>query len=99
MARKPRVPAWQPADYHPVHDIEALKALALGKASEGQQVRALKWILEQACQTYELSFRSDADGGDRETAFAEGKRHVGMQIVKLINLSPALVAKLRETNG
>lgn len=61
----------------------AIKALAAGNANEGQQQRALKWIIETLCGTYDLSFRPD----DRETVFAEGKRFVGMQIVKQMKLT------------
>lgn len=82
-----------PAPYDPDGaDTMAIKALFAGNASEGQQKRALKWIIEQACGTYDLSFRPGADG-ERETAFAEGKRHVGLQLVKHIN-GPVPTTKL-----
>lgn len=93
--RKPRTPSWTPARYD-VRDIQAVQAVFNGVADAAQQRRALDWVINSAAETYELSFRSDADGGDRETAFSEGKRHVGMQVVKLINMPPALVAKLRD---
>lgn len=80
-------------------DIEAVKALAKGEARPDQQVRALEWIIKTAAGTYEMSFRSDADGGERETAFAEGRRFVGLQLVKLINLPPKVVAAMRDKNA
>ena len=95
---KKRDPAWLPARYD-VTDIYALQAVFHGTADAAQQRRALDWIINTAAETYELSFRSDDAGGDRESAFAEGKRHVGMQIVKMINMPPALAAKLRSENG
>lgn len=98
MARKPREAAWRPVDYTQA-DIYALKALQEGKADPAQQRRALDWIVNTAAGTYELSFRSDADGGERETAFAEGRRFVGLQVVKLVNMSPGIVAKLGDKNG
>jgi hypothetical protein len=73
---------WHPAPYEDA-DVYAIKALAAGKASEGQQQRALNWIINVACATYDLSFRPESD---RETVFAEGKRHVGMQLVKLTKI-------------
>lgn len=76
-------------------DVLALKALAAGVANEGQQRRALDWIVNRAAQTYDLSYRSDADGGDRETAFAEGRRFVGLSAVKLINM-PAMMLDAME---
>ena len=98
MARKPRDPAWMPVAYD-VREIEAVKALARGEATVVQQQVALKWLIETACGTYDLSYRSDGDGGERETAFAEGRRFVGLQMVKLINLAPKLVAAMRDNNG
>lgn len=91
---KKRDPAWLPARYD-VADIYAVQAVFQGKADPSQQRRALDWIINAAAETYELSFRSNDAGGERETAFAEGKRHVGMQVVKMINMPPELVAKLR----
>lgn len=98
MPRKPRDPAWMPASYADA-DMEALKALSRGQADAAMQGRALKWIIETVCETYGLSFRSDGEGGDRETAFAEGKRHVGLQLVKLINMPPQIAAQMRDKNG
>jgi hypothetical protein len=85
MSKKPAHQPWMPAPYDPDGaDTMAIKALATGTANEGQQRRALKWIIEAACGTYDLSFRPGPDG-ERETAFAEGKRHIGLQLVKHIN--------------
>jgi len=95
---KPRDKAWLPADYTPAN-IEAIKAVYRGDADAFQQRQVLDWIINNAAGAYELSFRSDADGGERETAFAEGRRFVGMQIVKLVNMSPDVVAALRNKNG
>lgn len=96
--RKPRPSAWLPSDYD-IADIAAIKALAAGNATESQQQRAVKWIVETVAATYDEPFRSELDGGSRETDFALGRAYVGRQIVKLINMPPALVAKLREKNG
>ena len=96
--RKPRDAAWLPPDYE-MRDIEAIRAVHAGVADAAQQARALDWIVKSAAGAYELSFRSDGEGGERETAFAEGRRFVGMQVLKMINMPPALVAKLRDKNG
>lgn len=82
MKKPTVVHPWHPAPYEDA-DVYAIKALAAGKASEGQQQRALNWIINVACATYDLSFRPESD---RETVFAEGKRHVGMQLVKLTKI-------------
>lgn len=91
---KPRDPAWKPAKYDPA-DVEALKALGAGVANEGQQKRALKWIIENAAETYEQSFRSDRDGGERDTSFALGRQYVGQQVVKMINMPGNILDEMR----
>jgi hypothetical protein len=50
------------------------------------QQRALKFIIENLCGTYDLSYRPGPDG-DRDTTLAEGKRFVGLQIVKLLKVN------------
>lgn len=77
--------AWAPVE-HAQQDALALKALQAGTADADQQRRALDWILQQACRTYDLSYRP---GSDRETVFAEGRRFVGLEIVKLLNIPVA----------
>jgi hypothetical protein len=89
-----RKPAWVPPDYH-TDDIAALKAVWAGTANPGEQRRAMEWIIIHAAQYGELSFRSDDAGGERETAFAQGRWFVGQQVQKLIGLDARLVAKLR----
>jgi len=69
-------------DPHPA--IAAIKALAEGKARPDQQINALNFILDDLARTYDLSFRPDEAGGDRDTAFAEGRRFVGLQIRRII---------------
>lgn len=98
MTRKPRDPSWLPAKYEAA-DVEAVQAVYEGTADAYQQRRALEWVIEQAAETYGEPFRSDADGGDRDTSFALGRAYVGRQIVKLVKMSPAIIAQLRKTNG
>ena len=86
MSKKPKAPLpWHPADYQP-EDTAAIKALAAGNANDGQQKRALNWIVYTLCGTYDLSYRPHADG-ERDTAFAEGKRFVGLQLVKMTKIT------------
>lgn len=96
--RKPRPSPWLPTDYE-AGDIYALQAVFKGEADASQQRRALEWIIHRAAETYDEPFRSNADGGDRDTAFALGKRFVGSQIVKLINMPPKVAAQLRSKDG
>lgn len=81
MTKKPPEP-WASFEAEPA-DTAAIQALATGTANAGQQQHALKLIVERLCGTYDLSFRP---GDDRATCFAEGKRHVGSQIVRLTKL-------------
>lgn len=91
---QPRDRAWMPAEYT-VRHVECLKALSEGKAGEHEQRIAYDWIVSIASGIHELSYRSDSDGGDRETAFAEGRRFVGMQIEKLAKMPPRILAAMR----
>lgn len=83
MSAKKPIPPFLRCDYDlPV--VSAIQALQRGDASPEQQQAALNWIVNQAAATYGTSFQLE---GDRETAFAEGRRYVGTQIVKLTKLS------------
>lgn len=75
-----------PAPYDPDGaDTAAIKALAAGTADQWQQQRALNWIINSVCGTYDQPFRPGAEG-QRDTDFACGKQFVGQQIVKHINM-------------
>jgi len=103
MARRPADPAlpkaepWKPSHYD-VPDVVAVQALHRGEADADQQQRALKFVIEQLCGTYDLQFRPGAHEGDRSTCFAAGKAFVGQQLVKLLHLNVrALTGKTMET--
>ena len=85
MPRRTAALPWHPAPYDETL-TGAIKALHAGTANAGQQQRALKWIIEALCGTYDLSYRP-GEGGERDTSFAEGKRFVGQQIVKQLKLT------------
>lgn len=59
--------------------LYAFRALFDGKANEGQQKRALEWLLFNACHIGFPSFAAT----DRETLFREGERHIGLQIARM----------------
>ncbi len=80
-----------PAAYE-LPDASAIQALQRGDATPEQQQRALKWIIENACGTYDMSYRPGEEGR-RDTDFAEGKRFVGSQIVKLLKLNLSLLRR------
>lgn len=75
---------WKPQPYE-LADASAFQALATGTANPEQQRRALNWLVA-AAGTYDMSYRP-GPAGERDTAFAEGKRFVGLQVVKLTRLN------------
>lgn len=89
MAAQQHAP-WLPVPYDLAH-VSSLQALERGEASPDQQRRALAWLINNACATYDLSYRPGLEG-ERDTSFAEGRRFVGLQIVKMLRLN---LAKLR----
>lgn len=95
---KPRTPAWKPADYTPA-DIEAVQALGRGEASADQQKRVLDWLINAVSAVDDEPYRSDADGGERETAYALGRRSVGRELRKLATMPPALKDEIRRKHA
>ena len=79
---------WKPAEWDP-EDAHAVQAVMYGRASEDQQKRAMLFIVNQICGTYDLSYRP---ASDRDTVFAEGKRFVGLQLIKFAKLN---ISRLR----
>lgn len=75
---------WKPAPWE-LADASALQALMRGDANKDQQERALRWVIESACGTYDMSYRPG--DSSRDTDFAEGRRFVGLQIVKLVKMN------------
>lgn len=79
-------------------EIAAIQGLANGTASPDMQRHALRWIIEIASGYYDLSFRPGEDGR-RETDFAEGKRYVGAQIVKMTKLNIAKIKAVKASDN
>lgn len=75
---------WIPTPWEPA-DASALQALMRGDCPPNLQVRAIKFIL-QMTGLRDLSYRYGAQEGERDTAFAEGKRFIGLQIGKLLEV-------------
>ena len=93
--KKPAVPdpaPWKPTPWEPA-DVAAIQALVRGDATADQQQRAIDYIINGIAGTYDLSYRPDSD---RDTAFAEGKRWVGLQIVTKLKIN---LAAIRQAKG
>lgn len=80
-----------PHDYEPA-DVRAFQMLAEGQADARQQKRVLQWLIN-ACGTYDEPFRPGGPEGDRDTAYACGKRSIGLQVVKLLKLNITALEK------
>lgn len=83
VERKKANPPWAPAGYE-VADVAAIQSLDRGEASPDQQKRALKWIVERACQIGEDAF---VPGHPEVTQYIVGRQSPGKQIVKLMKLN------------
>lgn len=68
----------------------AIKALSAGNANEGQQQRALSYIMFDLCRLRDPSF----EDGEKplKSAHNEGRRFVGLMIAGAIESRPATVA-------
>lgn len=65
-------------------DCAAIQAVATGNANAGQQIRAMAAIMH-VCGTDDLEFLPDEHGGERDSHFKSGMRHVGLQLRKLVS--------------
>lgn len=71
-------------------DASAMQALQRGDATPDQQQRALLWIVNNACLTYDFCDQPD---NPRLSAIFDGRRYAGTQIVKLLNVN---ISKMKE---
>lgn len=85
-------PAYLPAAWEPA-DAGALQALMAGEAKPHQQKRALDWIINQCCATYDPPFKTGGEDGRRETDFALGRAFAGQQIVGLLKVNLGVLLK------
>lgn len=79
---RPPPSPYQPCPYDDAV-IAAFRALFNGEASPDQQRRVLDYIVEVLADKDGLSYRGE---NTHDTAFAEGRRFVGLQIVKMLKL-------------
>jgi len=92
---KPIRERWLPAEWEP-KDAHALQAVARGEADAAQQKHALQVIVEKLAGTYEYTFVP------RETdtsTYLEGRRSVGLQVVKLLKVDLALLRQKAENKS
>ena len=69
----------------------AIRGLNAGEATPFQQKLGVEWIINEVSRYYDISFRDNQKHQD----FAEGKRYVGHQIIRVINMDPQTVAEIK----
>lgn len=84
---KPLRERWLPAEWIKF-DAACIQAVAAGTADARQQQHALQVIVEKLAGTYEHTF---VPRETETTVYLEGRRSVGLQIVKLVKVDLALV--------
>jgi hypothetical protein len=84
---------WLPAEWE-LPDAAAIQALARGDADAQQQQRALACVIEKLAGTYEHTF---VPGAQDQTTYLEGRRSVGLQVVKLLKVDLAAVRRATES--
>jgi hypothetical protein len=97
--KKKLVPAPIPQGHVPApfdsNDATAMQALASGTANDGQQKRALDWIIKDACALPLWAYRES----QRETDIALGRQFVGQQIMGLLKVNVSTLRKRETDNG
>ena len=78
---------WKPPPAgHPRDVVYAIKALAAGKASAGQQTKALSYIVYVMCGVTSLAFdpRTEKVDGRRVTDFRQGQQSIGLMLSQIV---------------
>lgn len=64
--------------------LYAVRALRDGTANDIQQKIAFQWIVRDVARHYDQSFHFGGEDGRRASDFMEGRRFVGLQVLKLL---------------
>lgn len=78
---------WLPPKYEKKH-AAAVQAIVRCDAVEHQQKIFFEYLINDLCGTYDLSYHPDSQ---RDSDFAEGKRFVGLQLIKLLKINLAII--------
>jgi hypothetical protein len=78
---------YAPAEYEARH-VSAVQLLEKGECPPHLQIEFLRWLIEDNCRTYDMSFRADP----HLTSFAEGRRMPGNTCIKMLKID---ASKLR----
>lgn len=77
-------------------DCDAMVAVVSGVASPQQAKHAMDWVMREGARIHDMTFMLGGEDGRRASDFADGRRYVGQQIVRL--LQPA-TRELVQDNG
>ena len=91
----PNLP-WMPVTTYKVADAAAIQALQRGDASPEMQKRALFFIINVVCATYDEPFYNQDAQGQRNTDFALGRAFTGRQLVKLTKVDLSKLKQFEE---
>lgn len=81
---------YEPPKYNE-QDVIAMQRVFAGEGTKDQQSHVIRFIVENICDAHGMSYRPN----ERDTAFAEGKRFVGLQIAKLCTINLEAVETLK----
>lgn len=106
MARRPAAvskqappESWEPAPFT-LAEVHAIKAVEAGTATPDQQIRAFVWICSELARVNRPTFHPDSE---RASVFAEGKRFVGLQLMRLaktpVDVLRAEIVTERKSDG
>ena len=74
----------------------AVKALFAGSATADQQKLVASFIVDRVARADEASFILDHEGGDRASAYVEGRRSVGLVLRRLRDLPDSTLLRKAE---
>lgn len=84
------------AYHHKIADVAAVQAIAEGRASEDQQKRGMRWIIETLGMAYQDTFNPDSE---RVSTFVQGRRFVGLKLVAMLRVDVADLKKRQDRNA
>lgn len=88
---KPAPPCFVGINSYDESVTSALKALERGDATADQQRRALDWIIQIPCATYQTTF---VPGAPDQSAMLQGRQFAGQMIVKQLKFTVKGVAAM-----
>jgi hypothetical protein len=97
MRFPPKLKPYDPPEYDE-RSLMAIRALWNGTANAAQQADVRDWLqyITGTGAFADLSFRPGGAEAERETAFAEGKKFVGLQLLKMLHPITLEAAKKAE---